>query len=129
MVVAVLAGGAGTYWLMSVLRNRGPRIKRVVRNSSEVVINQTPFPRARRMRWTSGTNEGVTNKGYSEIGKGPDRPARSRPAGKVGMCNSANRTFSDWKTSHIENRAAGRKDAHNVKRAQVVAKKRKPKPK
>lgn len=86
------------------------------------------FPRGRRGRWQSGGNEGFTSKGYGEIGKGPDRPARSRPAGKPGMCNRSDK-FHDWKNEHLTNRIAGRRDAHKVARVIVrPAKGRKPKP-
>ena len=78
----------------------------------------------RRVRWGGGENSGSSSKGYGEIGKGPDRPARSRMAGKPGMTNRADRATADWRTHHINNRAAGRKDAHKVKSKPA----RKPKP-
>ncbi|MEO0393919.1 MAG: hypothetical protein AAF213_11845 [Pseudomonadota bacterium] len=79
----------------------------------------------RRMHWGDSKNSGSSNKGYSEINKGPDRPARSRMAGKPGLVNQANRATADWKTDHIVSRLAGRRDAQKVKSRPA----RKPRPK
>ena len=93
---------------------------------STIVTYERPLPVSRRrIRWGGGENSGTSAKGYSEINKGPDRPARSRPAGKVGMVNQSNRLTSDWRTDHITSRAAGRKDAHKVTKKRPA---RKPKP-
>ena len=90
-----------------------------------IVTYERPTPMGRRrIRWGGTENSGSSSKSYSEINKGPDRPARSRPAGKVGKVNQSNRDTSDWKTEHINSRAAGRKDAHKYSKKPV----RKPKP-
>ena len=82
------------------------------------------YARGRRIHWDWDRHSGSSSKGYSEINKGPDRPARSRMAGKVGLANRSERGFSDWKTDHIVSRIAGRRDAQKVKTKPV----RKPKP-
>ena len=128
LLLAVLAGGFGVVCWLMLSRRKTPDVdkeKPPTTSSNEWAAFRLVAPKSKRLRWMKGESSGSSSKSYSEIAKGPDRPARSRPAGKVGLVNQSNRLFSDWKTDHIQNRSAGRKDAHKAKSRPA----RKPKPK
>ncbi|MBV6632118.1 MAG: hypothetical protein KI792_03685 [Alphaproteobacteria bacterium] len=127
ILAALLAAGGLLYWALIGRRQKTTPDDKPVATEPDDQWDafRLVAPKSKRLRWMKSESSGSSGKGYSEIGKGPDRPARSRPAGKVGLVNQSNRVFSDWKTDHIQNRSAGRKDAHKVKSRPS----RKPKPK
>jgi len=125
--VIVIIAGAATWLARLWLQNNRfkDELSAAADRSRDDGVVYERYARGRRIRWESDRHSGSSSKGYSEINKGPDRPARSRGAGKVGLANRSERGFSDWKTDHIVSRIAGRRDAHNSKRKVV---RRKPKP-